>query len=61
VCRLFAADGHYDFIGRDDDGWPHYELNGKIPPIDLAGQEALLKEKIVVYFSELEEEEGLIG
>jgi hypothetical protein len=61
VCRLFAADGHYDFIGRDADGWPHYELNGKIPPRDLAGQEALLKKKIVAYFSELEEEEGLIG
>jgi len=61
VCRLFAADGHYEFIGRDDDGWPHYELNGKIPPRDLAGQEQLLKKKIVAYFAELEEEEGLIG
>ncbi|MFK8162056.1 MAG: hypothetical protein AB8H12_06285 [Lewinella sp.] len=61
VCRLFAADGHYEFIGRDDEGWPHYELNEKIAPVDLAGQEALLKKKIVNYFSELEEEEGLIG
>jgi hypothetical protein len=61
VCRLFVADGHYEFIGRDDDGWPHYELNGKIPPVDLARQEEILKEKIVDYFSALEKEEGLIG
>lgn len=61
VCRLFAADGHYEFIGRDDEGWPHYKLTGKIPPQDLAGQETILKRKIVAYFAELEAEEGLIG
>lgn len=61
VCRLFAPDGHYEFVGRDDEGWPHYRLTGKIPPQDLAGQEALLKQKIVAYFRELEETEGLLG
>lgn len=60
VCRLFAADGHYTFVGRDDEGWPHYELTSKIPPKDLTGQEALLKVKIVDYFGELEAEEGLL-
>ena len=60
VCRLFASDGHYEFIGRDDEGWPHYELTSKIAPQDLSGQEQLLKAKIVSYFKELEEEEGLL-
>lgn len=58
VCRLFAADDHYEFIGRDADGWPHYELKSKLPKIDLASQEQLMKEKIVQYFDELEAEEG---
>jgi hypothetical protein len=58
VCRLLATDDHYQFIGRDADGWPHYELKSKMPQIDLATQELLLKKKIVQYFDELEEEEG---
>ena len=61
VCRLLAEDGHYRFVGRDDDGWPHYELTSKIAPRDLRGQEALLKAKIVAYFEDLEAEEGLIS
>jgi len=60
VCRLFADEGHYEFIGRDDEGWPHYKLTSKIPPKDLAGQEQLLKGRIVAYFKELEDEEGLL-
>jgi hypothetical protein len=58
VCRLLAADGHYRFEGRDDEGWPHYALVGKIPPTDLPGQEQLLKRKIIDYFEELEVSEG---
>ena len=61
VCRLLADDGHYEFVGRDDEGWPHYELTAKVPPTDLAGQEKLLRAKIVTYFNELEQSEGLIG
>jgi len=61
VCRLFATEGHYEFVGRDDEGWPHYKLLSKIAPVDLGGQESLLRQKIVAYFQELEEEEGLIG
>jgi hypothetical protein len=58
VCRLLAYDGHYEFVGRDEDGWPHYELVSKIPPQDLRGQEKLLRASIIRYFNELEEEEG---
>ena len=60
VCRLFAPDGHYEFVGRDDEGWPHYKLASKISPQDLRGQEELLKDKIIAYFRQLESEEGLI-
>lgn len=60
VCRLLSEEGHYAFVGRDDEGWPHYEPVNSIPPTDLAGQERLLKRKIVDYFGALEEEEGYI-
>ena len=58
VCRLLSEDGHYAFVGRDDEGWPHYELLSKIPPADLRAQEALLKARIVDYFETFETEEG---
>ena len=61
VCRLLAYDGHYEFIGRDEDGWPHYELVSKVPPADLREQEELIKRKVVQYFEELETEEGRLG
>lgn len=60
VCRLLAQDGHYEFVGRDDEGWPHYQLVSKIPPADLRAQEELLKARIVDYFNDLEEEEGML-
>ncbi len=60
VCRLLSYDGHYEFGGRDDDGWPHYQLVEKIPPRTLAEQEKLLKSHLVTYFRELEDEEGAL-
>lgn len=60
TCRLLAYEGHYAFVGRDQDGWPHYELKSKLPALDLADQENLLKRLIVRYFNDLEDEEGLL-
>lgn len=54
VCRLFEKDGYYKFIGKDQDGWPHYEIQKVIPNIHLKEQEGWLKEKIVAYFKEKE-------
>jgi hypothetical protein len=56
VCKLLSFDGYYTFSGRDQDGWPHYEL---IQPFQIkAGpeQERLLKQKVVQYFNILEKE-----
>jgi len=43
VCRLLAYDNYYDFMGRDQDGWPHYKL---IKPI----KENILKNLAFVAF-----------
>ncbi|MCS6819261.1 MAG: hypothetical protein RMJ53_04795 [Chitinophagales bacterium] len=53
VCKLLSADGYYTYVGKDRDGWPHYEQNLTIPSLDIKEQERLLKEKIVEYFENL--------
>jgi hypothetical protein len=54
MCRLFEKDGFYKFTGKDKDGWPHYELQKAMPAVHLKEQEGILKEKIVLYFEEME-------
>jgi hypothetical protein len=52
VCRLLSDDGFYEFIGRDTDGWPHYNLLKPVGTHGEKSQEILLKKKIVAYFKE---------
>ena len=56
VCELLSQEGHYEFIGRDTEGWPHYKL---IRPFSTKGegaQELFLKEKAIGYFKTWEKE-----
>lgn len=51
ACTLMEHDGYYEFIGRDEDGWPHFE---NVKPFTLKGvdtQSVYLKEKIIQYFA----------
>ncbi len=61
VCRLLSYDGYYRFVGRDEEGWPHYDLVQPVPAQSLEAQEELLKEKAIRYFADLEKEEGALG
>ncbi|MBR9919826.1 MAG: hypothetical protein GYB31_03240 [Bacteroidetes bacterium] len=57
VCRLLSYDDYYVFKGRDADGWPHYE---QVRPFKVKGvrdQSVVLKENVIRYFKEWEEEE----
>lgn len=56
VCRLLSYDGYYEFAGRDEDGWPHWEQLRPVPKRDLREQELLLKIYVIRYFRELENE-----
>ncbi len=52
VCTLLSQDGYYEFVGRDEDGWPHFK---QVQQIDIEGvknQGRLLQEKIIEYFAE---------
>lgn len=57
VCTLLEQDGYYDFVGRDGDGWPHW--NNAIPFKTKGSkeQEELLKQKVIKYFNLPEENE----
>jgi len=51
VCTLLEPYGYYEYIGLDKDDWPHFQLKEKLPALDKKGQERLLKEAIIEYFS----------
>jgi hypothetical protein len=50
ICTLLEPYGHYEFIGRDTDGWPHWKTNEKLPPLKPGQQALLMKQAIVDYF-----------
>ncbi len=50
VCKLLESFGYYEFSGRDEEGWPHWKLNEKLPPLKPMQQEILVKEAIIEYF-----------
>jgi hypothetical protein len=50
VCRLLSTYGYYKLTGQDQDGWPHWELEKKLPPLSLREQDWLLKQAAVEYF-----------
>jgi|SRR5690625_3881974 len=54
ICRLLQPYGYYEFDYVDEDGWPHYKLLEKLPPLKAGEQAILMKEAIVKYFLEKE-------
>lgn len=56
VCRLLSIQGVYEFKGRDQDGWPHWEQKEPIPSSGVKEQERLLKELVILYFRGLQKE-----
>jgi hypothetical protein len=52
VCTLLSQLGYYKFVGRDEEGWPHFDEVASVSVTGIAGQEQLLKECIVRYFAQ---------
>ncbi|MBS1635441.1 MAG: hypothetical protein JST26_05920 [Bacteroidetes bacterium] len=50
VCTLLEPFGFYEYKGRDDDGWPHWELKESLPHLDAKQQNKLINEAIIDYF-----------
>ena len=52
ICKLLSIYGYYSFNGRDDEGWPHWKTNEKLPKLKPSEQTILLKKSIIIYFEE---------
>ena len=50
VCSVLEPAGYYEFLGRDEDGWPHYENIKKMPHLNDMEQDTMMKEAIIEYF-----------
>lgn len=49
-CKLLSYDGYYEFQGKDQDGWPHYQMLKPFKIKGVAEQEEYLKQKVIQYF-----------
>lgn len=50
VCSVLTPYGYYKFLGRDEDGWPHFEALSQLPFLHTTEQQQLLKRAILQYF-----------
>ncbi|TXH53069.1 MAG: hypothetical protein E6Q89_09940 [Bacteroidia bacterium] len=50
VCSLLSIEGYFIMVGKDEEGWPHFENIQAVPASDMASQEQLLKECMLKYF-----------
>ena len=50
VCTLLSQLGYYEFVGRDEDGWPHFKDVEQVPVTGIKEQELMLKECVIRYF-----------
>jgi hypothetical protein len=55
ICTLLTPYGYYEYVGNDEEGWPHFKATAKLPHLKPAQQGQLMKEAIVEYFRKLEE------
>ena len=53
ICRLLESDEIYEYVGSDDEGWPHFEINRQLPTLTKEEQEDLLKKRIIEYFDKI--------
>ena len=54
ICRLLEPFGYYEFDFFDNDGWPHYKVLEELPLLKTGEQTVLIKEAIVLYFTDKE-------
>ncbi len=52
VCSLLSHEGYFEFLGRDEEGWPHFRQVLEMPAMHTIQQEKLLKINAVRYFKE---------
>ena len=54
VCTVLEPYGYYAFDGDDEQGWPHFRLLKKLPPLNQKEQETFMKKAVIEYFESLQ-------
>ncbi|MBI1287266.1 MAG: hypothetical protein GC178_06770 [Flavobacteriales bacterium] len=54
ICRLLMQYGYYEYLGMDEDGWPHYKELAKLPRLNPTQQSLLMKEALIDYFRQMD-------
>ena len=52
ICTVLEPFGYYRYLGRDEDGWPHFAFQEKLPHLETKQQQRLIKEGIMQYFAD---------
>jgi hypothetical protein len=52
VCSLLSKSGFYEFAGKDNDGWPHFNQMKPMPDMNAFEQENFIKDHVLLYFEE---------
>jgi len=52
ICHLLSQYNYYEFVGTDEDGWPHYKETKKLPTLKPGEQLKVMKSCIIEYFRE---------
>lgn len=52
ICTVLMPYGYYEFIGRDEEGWPHFERKDSLPALTPPDQELLIRKALVNYFKD---------
>ena len=50
ICTLLEPHGYYEFIGRDEENWPHFKSKETLPNLSPEEQNELLTLAILDYF-----------
>ena len=50
ICSLLEPYGFYEFIGRDEENWPHWKLKENLPHLEPKHQNKLMVDAIIDYF-----------
>ncbi|MBP6756014.1 MAG: hypothetical protein KA210_07690 [Bacteroidia bacterium] len=50
VCTVLQPYGFYEYKGRDDDDWPHWEVKEQLPHLDAKQQNRLMNDALIDYF-----------
>lgn len=50
ICTLLEPFAFYEFVGKDEEGWPHWQLKENLPFLDAKQQNKLIIDAIIDYF-----------